>query len=305
MEKKVATAHQAVATTEIQYIYCLNKPTTFTEQVWEEKGSLCNGNYLNEKMIQQRGVKAWVQEPEMMRIIVKRHREDGKELIPQRISNFNDVHSICIQQNIMAVFTQAHNRPHALQVCSLSNSKYVFKIRSTWFSTNNLYYHHESKCHQILLSCMWHKSLSTPDKASVWMILILRPLHQEAKAHPAVSLLPVSSASTSIYRVFLYVCFFKSSCWGEGTDYSIQHLPHCVELGVLKIEGLILRKKRNAIEKVQQACLYPFVSLFSHFVSVNTWAMAILTSCACHELWGSGQGEGLELPGGLRVCGGG
>lgn len=49
---------------------------------------------------------------------------------------------------------------------------------------------------------------------------------------------------------------------------------------------------------------------FSRFLSLcfsasNTWATATLTSCAYHVVWGSSQGEGLELPGGLTVFGGG
>jgi len=84
--------------------------------------------------------------------------------------------------------------------------------------------------------------------------------------------------------------------------YGIQHLLHCV--GLLQTRDLAWRNNLE-LENVSTAARSR-LSLCLSLFSANTWAMAILTSCACHELRGNGEGEGegLQLPGGAESVGG-
>lgn len=65
------------------------------------------------------------------------------------------------------------------------------------------------------------------------------------------------------------------------------------------------RNELSTMEKRFTQCRELVFIPFSHFsvffFSANTGATATLTSCARHEVWGNGQGEGLEL----RVSGAG
>lgn len=58
---------------------------------------------------------------------------------------------------------------------------------------------------------------------------------------------------------------------------------------------MFCQTRRSELNATERASAFIPVSLFSVSVSANTWATAIPTSCACHELWGNIQGEGLEL----------
>lgn len=80
------------------------------------------------------------------------------------------------------------------------------------------------------------------------------------------------------------------------THYTMITLKHDIRIWWVSATCLARHEGVTSTQQnVLQRLAFIPMSLFSVSVSANTWATAIPTSCACHELWGNIQGEGLEL----------